>query len=276
MEKYIRIFKVIIIVIFFLASFIEAKSQNYKKIHRIYTNVYIADSLYVIEDYKNAIKFYQKAKDGYYYKEIILSNIVRSYLALGDSLNLWKYFNKIQKKSDENNINEELRTEFLKRKITDQLYREMLGKNDSLWTIQKKYDRENQLFLDSIIDKYGWPGISLIGEDGARSAYLIAQHADNNLKLQKKCLKFMKKALITNDVYRSDFAYLMDRVMLKKYGFQLFGSQCMLVNELYQSRPLYDEKRVNTLRKYFWMNPLEEYLKFIQERYNKIVNTETK
>jgi hypothetical protein len=181
-----------------------------------------------------------------------------------------EYRKKIQMpKAQENNVNEGLRAEFLKRKVTDQMYRGVGSVSDSIWTIQKEYDRENQLFLDSIIDKYGWSGISLIGQDGAGAAFLFAQHADNDLKFQEKCLKFMKEALINNDISRSDFAYLVDRIMLKKYGYQLFGSQCMEVDGIYQARPLYDKKIIKTLRKYFWMTPLEEYLKFMQERHDK-------
>ena len=257
MEKYIRILRNVSIAVLFFVNSIEAKSQDYKKIGKIYTNVHIADSLYEIGEYKNAIKFYQKAKDGYYDEGILLSNIGRCYLALQDSLNSGKYFKKIpQKKSEENTINEALRAEFLKRKVTDQMYRRMFEKNDTLWAVQQKYDRENQLFLDSIIDKYGWPGISLIGQDGVSAAFLIAQHADTDLEFQEKSLKFMKKVLVKSDISRADFAYLMDRIMLKKYGFQMFGSQCMLVDGIYQSQPLYDKRIVKTLRKYFWMNPI--------------------
>ena len=250
-------------------STVVCKSQeykDYKKIHKIYTKIHVADSLYEAKDYKNAIKFYKKANDGYHYEEMMLSQIARCYLALGDTLSASKI--KIRKPKVEENINEELRAEFLKRKVTDQMRGS--ANNDSLWKIQKEYDKDNQRFLDSLIDKYGcWLGISILGQDGASAAFLFAQHADNDVKFQEKCLKFMKKALVKNDVPRHDYAYLMDRIMLKKHGFQLFGSQCMEVDSILQSRPLYDERIIKTLRKYFWMNPLEEYLEYMQNRYSK-------
>ena len=272
MDKYIHILKVITIVVLLFATSVGAKSQvhkEYKKIHNMYVAVHIADSFYSAKDYENAIKFYKKSKDAYYYKAIILSNIVICYLGMEDTLTAMKYSKKPP--TIEKNVNEELRAEFLKRKITDQMYRGLAhsDSHDSLWEIQKEYDRENQLFLDSIIDKYGWPGISLLDNDGANAAFLIAQHADLNLKFQEKCLKSMKKAFIKNDVFRPNFAYLMDRVMLRKYDFQLFGSQCMEIDGIFQPRPLYDERIVVTLRKYFWMNPLEEYLEFMQKRHGK-------
>jgi hypothetical protein len=63
--KYIGEIKIVIIIVLFFASYTEAKSQDYKKICKIYKNVHIADSLYEIKDYKNAINFYKKSKDAY-------------------------------------------------------------------------------------------------------------------------------------------------------------------------------------------------------------------
>lgn len=37
--------------------------------------------------------------------------------------------------------------------------------------------RENAQVLDDLISKHGWPGISKVGLEGSRAAWLIAQHA---------------------------------------------------------------------------------------------------
>ena len=199
---------------------------------------------------------------------MMLSQIARCYLALGDTVKARKYIRKIQEPNVEKNINEELQAEFLRRKETDQM--RGAANNDSLWKIQKEYDKENQRFLDSVITIYGcWTGISILGQDGASVAFLIAQHSDNDVKFQEKCLNLMKESLIKNDIPRHYYAYLMDRIMLKKVGYQLFASQCEEVDGIYQPRPLYDKKIVKALRKYFWMNPLEEYLEFMQNRDSK-------
>jgi len=147
MEKYINIFKVFTIVILLFATSIEAKSQvykEYKKIHKMYKNLHIADSLYETKDYNKAIKFYKKSKDAYCYEFMVLSLIADCYLMLGDSTKAEEYSKKIQEPKVEVNINEELRAEFLKRKITDQMRGS--ANNDSLWKIQKEYDKDNQRF----------------------------------------------------------------------------------------------------------------------------------
>ena len=269
MGKFTRIFKITIIFSFLYINN-ETRSQEYKKIQKIFTNIYTADSLFEIKEYRNAIKYYHRAKDGLYSESIVFSKIAKCYFELGDSVKSLKYNKKTDRKKIENsNINEELKTEFLKRKETDQMYRGMFTRNDSLWKIQKEYDRNNQRFLDSIINKYGWPGFSLIGKEGTTAAFLLAQHADSDLEFQEKCLKLMKKSFLKKDINRQNFAYLMDRVLLKKYEFQLFGSQCMVVDDIYMPLPLYDKKIVNTLRKYFEMGTLEGYLKGMQDRYNE-------
>jgi hypothetical protein len=49
-------------------------------------------------------------------------------------------------------------------------------------------DRRNTARLKRIIEKHGWPGKSLVGEDGAHAAWLLVQHADKDRGFQKQCL----------------------------------------------------------------------------------------
>jgi tetratricopeptide (TPR) repeat protein len=274
MEQFIHISKVSLIVVFFLTISIDAKSQDYKEIHKVYKNIHIGDSLYNIEEYKKSLKFFSKATGSMYSKMIAFAYISNCYWYLGDSTKYLKYREKYLKlqgnEEVEQNINEELRAEFLRRKEKDQMYRKPGHISDSLSQIQKEIDIDNQRFLDSVFRVYGvFPGFSLIGKDGARAAYLIAQHADNDVQFQEKWLRIIKKAFFKNEIRKSDFAYLTDRVMINKYGFQLFGSQVVDVDGQFQPKPLYDERIISILRKYFYMNPIEEYLKFMNDRYHK-------
>ena len=41
-----------------------------------------------------------------------------------------------------------------------------------------RVDRENTEWLGSVIDQQGWPTRTLVGDDGARNAWLLAQRAD--------------------------------------------------------------------------------------------------
>lgn len=48
--------------------------------------------------------------------------------------------------------------------------------------------RSNAARLTGIIERYGWPGKSLVGEDGAEAAWLIAQHAIGDPPFMRRCL----------------------------------------------------------------------------------------
>ncbi|GAA3048390.1 hypothetical protein GCM10020000_30820 [Streptomyces olivoverticillatus] len=49
--------------------------------------------------------------------------------------------------------------------------------------------------LGAIMDEYGWPTAETVGEDAARSAWLIAQHADRQLDVQRRALGLMEQAV---------------------------------------------------------------------------------
>ena len=69
------------------------------------------------------------------------------------------------------------------------------------------YDREmqqvhidNAIALDKIISEHGWTGISLVGFEGCRTAWLIAQHSICTPDLQRKFLKLIRAAAERGDV----------------------------------------------------------------------------
>src|SRR5262249_15588589 len=39
-------------------------------------------------------------------------------------------------------------------------------------------DTENRTWMKGVIEKHGWPGKSLVGEEAAHNAWLLVQHAD--------------------------------------------------------------------------------------------------
>src|SRR5262245_38888508 len=49
--------------------------------------------------------------------------------------------------------------------------------------------------LNEIMDVHGWPTADLVGEDAARAAWLIAQHADRQLDVQRRALRLMEQAV---------------------------------------------------------------------------------
>jgi hypothetical protein len=64
-----------------------------------------------------------------------------------------------------------------------------------LWKKVEEIDTKNTRRMKEIIAKVGWPGKTLIGEEGAHNAWLLVQHADRNREFQKECLVLLEKAV---------------------------------------------------------------------------------
>jgi len=80
----------------------------------------------------------------------------------------------------------------------------------------QRLDVANTDRLREIISEHGWPGRSLVGDEGAHRAWLIAQHADRQLDFQREALELLADAVRRGDAAQRDLAYLTDRVRITK------------------------------------------------------------
>ena len=87
-------------------------------------------------------------------------------------------------------------------------------RNDRLWEILDDYEC--------------WPGRRLVGDEGSRAAWLVAQCAIDDVGLQKRCLEALEDAVAAGDADPVDAAYLHDRVRMADGRDQLYGSQFVL------------------------------------------------
>lgn len=85
--------------------------------------------------------------------------------------------------------------------------------------------RRNAARLDAIIDEFGWPGSSLVGDRGAEAAWLIAQHAIGEPAFQRRCLALLQEAVRTEEVPPWQAAYLEDRIRVFEGRKQVYGTQ---------------------------------------------------
>jgi uncharacterized protein DUF6624 len=88
-----------------------------------------------------------------------------------------------------------------------------------------RVDVANTDRLRTIIETHGWPGTSLVGEQGAHHAWLIAQHSDRQLDFQRVALTLLAAAVANGDASARDLAYLTDRVRVNEGREQLYGTQ---------------------------------------------------
>jgi hypothetical protein len=85
--------------------------------------------------------------------------------------------------------------------------------------------------LGEIMDEYGWPTISLVGAEPARRAWLIAQHADRQLDLQRRALELMDRAAAAGQAGLDQVAMLLDRVLINEGRKQIYATQVAGVDD---------------------------------------------
>lgn len=128
-------------------------------------------------------------------------------------------------------------------------------------------DRENSKWLSAILDRLGWPGVSLVGSGASRAAWALAQHADHDPAFQRRCLDLMASAVAEGEAEASDLAYLTDRVLLKEQSRQVFGTQCEKVDGQFLPDRLDEPETVDDRRAAAGLAPLAEYLESMSRLY---------
>ncbi len=140
--------------------------------------------------------------------------------------------------------------------------------NSPLFQEAIKTDRENLEWLKHTVVKYGWPGRTLVGTDGAHAAWLLVQHADRDRAFQEHCLELMQKAP-PGEVTPSDIAYLVDRVRIAAGRKQLYGTQVDFDGTRWVVRNVEEPERLEQRRKALGLEPLDVYLRMVQDLYNR-------
>ncbi len=136
-----------------------------------------------------------------------------------------------------------------------------------LWQEIKRKDSINLVKVKQIINRFGWPGIDLVGKKGAKTIFLVIQHADS--LTQVTFLPLLREAVNQKNANPQYLALLEDRVLIRQGQPQLYGSQVKRnekgENEFY---PIWDEKHVNERRAAMGLEPLEKYAAYFNITYN--------
>lgn len=119
------------------------------------------------------------------------------------------------------------------------------------------YDSLHKIEIIKIIDKYGWPGKSMVGASGNSTIWLIVQH---NLDIQKKYLPLLKASVKKGESSKKDLAYLEDRInVMLEHKPQKYGTQSTKnsTTNTYELAPLrFSKKKTNRLRSKLGMSAL--------------------
>ena len=165
----------------------------------------------------------------------------------------------------------ELRRELLERRERDSSIRNRVirsgaeNPDPALAAEMRKIDHDNTVRMKEIVREHGWPGPELVGRDGTSAAWLLVQHSTP--EFQKEMLPLVKEAFLAKKLPGSNYALLLDRVLVHEGKPQLYGSQGKWKNGVLDLHPIADEANVDQRRAEVGLGPLDTYLKGMRERY---------
>ena len=168
----------------------------------------------------------------------------------------------------------DLRAELLAMLVEDQAVRTGVAPPgdtrtaDELFAELGRVDARNTDRLVEILDEHGWPGWTLVGEDGSTAAWALAQHADLRPDVQRRALELLREAVAAGDASPGDLAYLEDRVRVADGRPQLYGTQwgTDAAGSLVPRTPIEDAAGVDQRRADAGLDTLDAYLEELTSR----------
>lgn len=125
-------------------------------------------------------------------------------------------------------MEEELRQRLLRMLAEDRRVRDALAADGSLYEgyhpDMQAVHEANAAELDRMLGG-GWPGHTRAGEDGARAAWVVAQHAIGLPSFQRRCRQHLEEAVARGEAPAWQEAMLLDRIRMLEGRPQLYGTQ---------------------------------------------------
>jgi len=126
---------------------------------------------------------------------------------------------------------EVVRAELISMAAEDQQFREAEVENMNAEQQRSWFERgiaadhAHTCRLKEIVAKHGWPTISRFGKEASDSAFLLAQHSDDDPEFQALCLPLLEQVAARGEASQKGVAYLTDRVRVKQRRPQVYGTQ---------------------------------------------------
>ncbi|HEY0754092.1 MAG TPA: DUF6624 domain-containing protein [Ktedonobacteraceae bacterium] len=161
-------------------------------------------------------------------------------------------------------MDEILRAELLAMERLDRDTRAELVKRGKLHAggyhpqMQAVHTRHNAR-MRAILETYGWPGRSLVGDDGCRAAGFVVQHAILDADLQRRGVELLSAAVAQQEAEPFMLALLTDRVLMQEGHAQIYGTQ--YVGDAHggvEPWPIANPETVDQRRLAFGLPPLAE------------------
>jgi hypothetical protein len=165
-------------------------------------------------------------------------------------------------------VDEDLRRELLGRREEDQRIRHLATAQadpdtgrlpDGLGEQWHSIDDDNTRWLADLVASRGWPGRTLVGDEAAQAAWLLAQHADQDPVQQRAFLDSLRAAVTQGEASVAHLAYLEDRVRVNAGQTQLYGTQFTGTGETIGPCPIEDPGRLDERRAQAGLEPFADY-----------------
>lgn len=121
-----------------------------------------------------------------------------------------------------------LKKELLARFEADQSVRKALNATPVSKAAQEaalRTDAENTGFMREVLSVCGWPKRSALGEEAAKAAWLLTQHADMDPEYQVLASHQLKYAVLAKEAEPQHLALLVDRNRRLNHQPQVYGMQ---------------------------------------------------
>jgi hypothetical protein len=133
--------------------------------------------------------------------------------------------------------------------------------NDTYHPKLEEVHRTNSSRLRQIVAVFGWPGLALVGEKGAKAAWRIALHSITEPAFMRQCRDLIDRASDAGDAPRWQFAIIDDRIRVYEGKPQRYGTQLRYGANGLEPHPIENEQRVNSMRMQAGLPPLAQTLK---------------
>ncbi|NUK14043.1 DUF6624 domain-containing protein [Streptomyces lunaelactis] len=135
-------------------------------------------------------------------------------------------------------------------------------------------DRSNASVLRRIVEQHGWPGRSLVGEDGGVAAWQIALHADQELDLQRPALRAIATAVERGEAAIQQWAHLYDRCCVNAGQRQVYGTQHRYGHAGVEVLPVREPENLDARRASVGLPPFATAQEAVRRRYAREPETD--
>lgn len=127
--------------------------------------------------------------------------------------------------------------------------------------IYRKNHAVNIKKVKKILNKYGWPEPTLIGERGNRTICNVLQHADQ--KTREHYIPLMKQAVLDKKLEARYLVRAEDRIATNKGELQIYGGQMKYYPETksFNVWPVFDPANIDKRRAEIGLEPIAIFLK---------------